>query len=682
MKNNIYFIITFLLISSGLFAQIDRSHQPKPGPSPKISLENPKEFKLKNGLEVLVVENHKLPRVTYSLRLDRVPTTEGKKAGLSELLGSMLGNGTTSIPKNKFNEEVDYLGAFIGFSSNGALARSLTQYSDRILELMADAAMHPLFTEEEFNKEKEKMIQGLKSSQKDVNSIASRVGRALVFGVHHPYGEFVTEESLNNITLDDVKSFYKSNFHPVKAYLVIVGDVDFKEVKKRVNKYFKNWERGEIKDIKVPAATPNVAKTEIDFVDVPNAVQSNISLSNNLKLSMKDPDYHAVLIANKILGGGFNGYLNMNLREKHGYTYGSYSYINDSKYISRFHTTAKVRNAVTDSAVVETIKEIKRIRTEPVDATLLKNTKAKYTGDFVLALEDPQTIAEFAMDVKIKDLPADYYSNYLKKINAVSVSDVQRAADKFFLVDHARIIVAGKGSDVLQNLEKTGLPIKYYDKYARPVKKPEYNTALPAGVTINTVIDKYINAIGGKSNLDKVKSVYFKAEAEVQPGMVLTLLLKKTAKGQFFQDVSAMGNSMNKQVFDGKKGYVVLQGQKRDMTADEIKKVLDETELFSELSYTAKGAKLMGIEDVNGEKAYKVKVSDKRTSYYSVNTGLKLKEVRTVPSGVSSIFYSDFKDVKGVKFPFKMEQQMGPQKFDFIVKEVKVNEGISDADFK
>ncbi|RUA08791.1 MAG: insulinase family protein [Flavobacteriia bacterium] len=681
MKKNIYFIIAFLLISTGLFAQIDRSHPPKPGPSPKISLDNPKEFKLSNGLEVLVVENHKLPKVTYSLRLDRVPVTEGKKAGVSGLLGSLLGNGTTSIPKDKFNEEVDFLGAYIGFSDNGAIASSLTQYSDKILELMADATMHPLFSEEEFNKDKEKMIQGLKSSEKNVNTIASRVGRALVFGVHHPFGEFITEESLNNITFDDVKALYKSNFHPAKAYLVVVGDVEFNKVKKSVEKYFKNWKKGDLKNVKVPEALPNVAKTEIDFVDVPNAVQSNISLTNKIVLHKKDPDYYAALMANEILGGGFNGYLNMNLREKHGYTYGSYSYINDSRYVARFRTTAKVRNAVTDSAVVETIKEIKRIRTEPVDADLLKNTKAKYTGNFVLALENPQTIAEFAMDIKTLNLPADYYTNYLKNINAVSVSDVKRAANKFFLVDHARIIVAGKGSEVLKNLEKTGLPIKYYDKYANPVKKPDYNSAVPAGITGKTVIQNYLKAIGGIENINKMKSIFVKAEATIQ-GMQLTMIIKKMNGNKFLQEMSAMGNVMNKTVVNGNSGYVEAQGRKKEFSADELKKFEDNLALIPELSLLKKDLKVEGIEDVDGEKAYKLKLSDERSSYYSVKTGLKLKDVQVNKNGAVESFYKDYKEVKGVKFPFILSQSMGPQKFDFIVKEIKVNEGVTDADFK
>ena len=157
MKTKIFAFLTFFLVSIVATAQIDRTKQPKPGPAPKISLEVPAEFQLKNGLTVLVVVNKKLPRVAYNLTIDNPPIIEGDKAGVASLLGSMLGNGTTTIPKDEFNDEVDFLGASLSFGSQSAFARSLSKYSDRILELMADAAINPLLTEEEFQKEKAKL---------------------------------------------------------------------------------------------------------------------------------------------------------------------------------------------------------------------------------------------------------------------------------------------------------------------------------------------------------------------------------------------------------------------------------------------------------------------------------------------------------------------------------------------
>ena len=452
MKTKISALLVLFFMTFSVSAQIDRSKQPQPGPAPKISLEKPQEFALKNGIKVLVVENHKLPRVSFSLTLDNPPVLDGDKSGVSSILAAMLGNGTTTISKDDFNNEVDFLGANISFGATSAFASSLSKYSNRILELMADAALNPLLVEEEFQKEKERLLESLKSNEKSVDAIAARVGGALSYGTNHPYGEFTTEATVNNVTFGDVLAYYQKYFNPNNAYMVVVGDVEFKAVKKEIENRFVKWTKTIDVTTALPNPTPNAQFTQINFVDMPNAVQSNINLTHNVELKMKDPDYHALLIANRILGGGFNSYLNMNLREARGYTYGARSSIDADKYVSSFSASTAVRNMVTDSAVVETLKEINRIKSEPVDAEALKNAKAKYVGDFVLALERPQTVARYALNIKTNDLPADFYETYLQKINAVTADDVMRVANKYFKPENARIIVVGKGSEVFENL--------------------------------------------------------------------------------------------------------------------------------------------------------------------------------------------------------------------------------------
>lgn len=675
------FVILFFITLS-ISAQIDRSKQPKAGPAPKITLEEPGEFELKNGLKVLVVENHKLPRVSYSLRIDNNPIFEGEIAGVTSVLGAMLGNGTTSIPKDAFNEEIDFLGASLNIGFGNGYASSLSKYSERILELMADAVINPLLTEEEFEAEKTKLIENLKNSDKNPDAIAGRVGSALSFGKEHPYGEFTTIETINNITFDNVKAYYQQYMNPTNAYLVVIGDVDFRTIEKQVKKYFKNWETGASVSSTIPKPAESLPVPQINFIDVPGATQSNISVTNNVSLKMNDPDYFSALIADEILGGGGEGYLFLNLREKHGYTYGSYSSLGANRYgMGRFSTTAKVRNAVTDSAVVETLKEIKRINNEPVDAEVLRNVKAKYTGNFVMALERPQTIANYALNIKLNNLPKDFYETYLQKVNDVTIADVQAAAKKYMRPENARVIVVGNGSEVLENLEKVGLPIRYYDKYADLTEKPEYEIEMPADMNANKVLNAYIDAIGGKANLDKVNSVYITAEAELQPGVVINLEMKKTIKNQSLQQISVMGQTQ-KQVLDGNVGYSLAQGQRKDMTEDEVKVAQVESSPFPEVNYLNGGVTLEKIEKIDGENAYKIKVDEKTSLYYSVETGLKIKEVEASEMGQSATFYSNYKDVSGIKFPFKISQTMGPRTIDFIVKEIKVNEGVTDADFE
>ncbi len=684
------YILLFILFTATVSAQVDRSVMPKPGPAPEINLEDPQSFELKNGLKVLVVENHKLPRVSIQLRIDNPPLAEGDKSGVSSLTGNLLGMGSKSISKDDFNEEVDFLGARMFFGSQSAFASSLSKYFPRILELMADASINPNFTQEEFDKEKNKLITGLKTEEKDVKAIASRVQTALAYGTDHPFGEFTTEETINNVTLGDVKNHYQNNFVPANAYLIIIGDVNLKETKALVKKHFTPWTKATPPSFSYTNPA-DALYTQLNFVDVPNAVQSEISVQNLVNLKMKDPDYLSVLMTNEILGGGGAGRLYSNLREDKGFTYGSYSGIgNDKNGPSRFRAVAAVRNAVTDSSVVEILKEIDLIRNTDVSEEELANAKAKYLGRFVMALEDPETIARYAFNIQTEGLDKDFYKSYLENISAISVTDIKNAAQKYFSADKLRIVVAGKGSEVLENLEKITLndkpvPVKYFDKFAAEVDKPNYKMAVPSDVTVGSILTKYIDAIGGKDKLAGVNAYVMNAEAEMQ-GMKLNLEMKKTDKKQFMQDVKVMGNSMSKQVLNGDSGYVVMQGQRKDMDASELEKVSVEADPFPELNYSVDTIMLEGIEDVNGQKAYKIKISDEKSAFYSIETGLKIQEVTKVEAMgqevVSTFNFGDYKEVNGILFPFTLSQSMGPQSIDFIVSEIKINEGVSDADFE
>ena len=684
------YILLFILSTATVSSQIDRSVMPKPGPAPEINLEDPQTFELKNGLKVLVVENHKLPRVSIQLRIDNPPLAEGEKSGVSSLAGSLLGKGSKSISKDDFNEEVDFLGARMFFGPQSAFASSLSKYFPRILELMADASINPNFTQEEFDKEKNKLLTGLKTEEKDVKAISSRVQTALAYGTNHPFGEFTTEETVNNVTLGDVKNYYQNNFVPANAYLIVIGDVNMKETKDLVKKYFTPWTKATPPTFSY--SNPADAQyTQINFVDVPNAVQSEITVQNLVNLKMKDADYLTVLMTNEILGGGGAGRLFLNLREDKGYTYGSYSGVGNNKYgPSRFRAVASVRNAVTDSSVVEILKEIDLIRNTDVSEEELENAKAKYMGRFVMALEDPETIARYAFNIETEGLDKDFYKNYLSNISAISVSDVRNAAQKYFSADKLRIIVAGKGSEIMENLEKitennTSIQVKYFDKFAKAVEKPDYNMAVPSDITVGSILTKYVDAIGGKAKLEGVNSYHMNAEAEMQ-GMKLNLEMKKTDKKQSMQDLKVMGNSMSKQVLNGDSGYVVVQGQRKEMDATELETASTEADPFPELNYNSDSAILEGIEDVNGQQAYKIKISDKKTAFFNTETGLKVQEIMKVEAMgqeiISTINYSDYKEVNGILFPYTISQSMGPQAIDFTVSEIKINEGVSDADFE
>ena len=685
------FILLFLISVVSVNAQLDRSKQPRAGPELSISLEVPSEFELKNGLKVLVVENHKLPRVSYSLNIDNKPFATGAKAGVESLIGSMLGNGTTTISKDDFNEEIDFLGANLNIGINGGFARTLSKYSERILELMADAAINPLLTEEEFNKEKAKLIEGLKTEEKSIDAISGRVGDALLYGAKHPYGEFVTEETINNVTFGDAVAFYEKHFNPNNAYLVIIGDVDLKTVRKQVKKYFKDWEQSIDVSTSVPAVNPNAQYTQINFVDLPNASQSSIAIKNSVDLKMNDEDYHASIITNSILGGGGEGYLFKNLREDKGYTYGAYSSLRANRYgAGSFNATAKVRNMVTDSAVVEALKEINRIKTEAVDPQMLRDTKAKYVGNFIMGLEDPQTVARYALNIKLNNLPKNFYTTYLQKINAVTADDVTRVANKYMKPENARVVIIGKGSDVLENLEKTGIPIKYYDKFANAVDKPIFSKPIPSGVTAETVVSSYFNAVGGKDKLQNINTILTNADVTIEgapykPKAVIKAMAPNKESMEMI--IEGMGTVMKK-TFDGSTGYAEQQGMKIPMTEKEIDGKKEEKGLFPELYVAVANMELESIATVEGKDAYKVKVTtgdDVSHRYYDTETGYLVRTESTSEQQgqmlTSTVDFSDYHEIDGVMLPKTLKVTNGPQILIFKTTDVKLNEGVTDADF-
>ncbi|SKB96001.1 Predicted Zn-dependent peptidase [Sphingobacterium nematocida] len=468
MKKIFIFAIAALFIQGAAAQKLDRSQKPKPGPAPIITFADPVIYKLPNGITILVVENHKLPKVSASFSIDAGPITEGAKAGVIGLLGGMLNEGTVTKTKAQFDEAVDQIGAEVSVYAGGGQAAALTRYFSDAFLLMADALRNPAFPQASFDKLKSQSLTNLKSSERSATAISGRVVNALSFGLNHPLGEFQTEQSINSIALDDVKASYKKYVTPSRGYLTFVGDIKPEAAKALAIKAFGDW-KGAVLTFPVLAKVSNPAQTEVNVVDVPSAVQSEITVTNLIDLPMSSPDYHAVLLANQILGGGADAKLFRNLREKHGFTYGAYSKTGSGRLQSRFSATASVRNEKVDSAVVEFLKEINVMRTEEVSADVLQDAKNLYNGSFALGLENPARVAGFASSILINNLPKDFYRTYLQKLNGVTAGDILRVSKKYFSHDNTRIVVVGKSDQFVPGLKKAGFMVKYYNNYAMPV---------------------------------------------------------------------------------------------------------------------------------------------------------------------------------------------------------------------
>ncbi|MEO6136670.1 MAG: pitrilysin family protein, partial [Ginsengibacter sp.] len=630
------FSLVIILLSfqiSNAQTTVDRTKPPKAGPAPVIKIKDPAIFKLNNGITVLVVENHTLPKVNAQLVIDRGPVYEGQKAGVLALLSAMMNEGTKNMSKAEFDKKIGLMGAGVSLSSTGGGVSALTRYFKPSFMIFADALKNPLFSEESFGKVQSQMITGLKADERSAPLIASRMLSALSYGKNTAFGEFETPESVQSVSLSDIKDAYKNSITPSRAYLIFTGDITVAQAKQIATDALGKWTG---KTLTFPTFPPakNLSKTEIDVIDVPSAVQAQLYVSNLITNPLSNPDYFALLLANQILGGGAEGKLFLNLREKHGFTYGSYSSIGSGRFQSLAQSNAQVRTEKVDSAVAEIIAEVKNMREGKFAQADLDLVKAKFNGSFALGMENPSLAATYALNILINNLPKDFYRTFLQKINAVTLADIKRVSQKYINADGARIIIVGKADQILPGLKRLNYPIKQSDAYGNPVEMKAATASdvkADPNITADKIVGNYLKAIGGKEALEKIKSYSANLSIDMM-GQKFSGVMKKMAPYSNLMEMTMQGQTVMKMVFDGTKGSQAQMGQSKEMSPEEIKTQMDKKGVFPQLHYADADYKIStdGTAKTNGEDTYKLKVTAPSgkvtTEYYSISTGFLLKQ--------------------------------------------------------
>ncbi len=632
---------------------------------------------MKNGLKVIVVENHKLPRVSFQVFVDVPPMMEGEFAGYANMAGQMLSKGTKTRSKSQIDESIDFLGASLTSSASGVVGSSLSRHKDKMLEVMSDVLLNPTFSTEEFEKLKKQTVSALAQDKDDPNAIAANVGAVLRNGKNHPYGEVATEKSLEKITVEKCKEFYQQYFRPNISYLIVTGDITAAEVKKLAPKYFGDWKEGEVKSTKFD--TPQrPAATQVDFVDKTGAVQSVINVTYPIDLKPGAEDAIKASVMNTVLGSYFGSRLMSNLRENKAYTYGARSSLNIDPVIGSFNANASVRNEVTDSSIVQFLAEMDRLRNETMPDTELSMVKNVMTGNFARSLESPETVARFALNTARFNLPADYYEKYLLNLSQVSTYDIKQMAAKYLSTKNAHILVVGNKDEVADKLAifSTDKKVRFYDVYGNPIE--EAGMQVPTGITAQTVLADYLNAIGG-NKLDGIKSVYLNMSASLQ-GMEMVTELSHMAPNKLDMVNSMLGNVIMESKFDGEKGMNMQMGNKSMMEGAALEDMKIDGHLFPERFYAKLGVKseLKGIEMVEGKKAYKILIEypsgSKKTHFFDLETNLKIREIEDKEGTIVTNEITSYKEVDGIKFPAVIRiTGVAPIPLMMITKEIEVN---------
>ncbi len=692
-----------LLVPTIMIAQLDRSRPPAPAPPPVVHMGEYSSFTLGNGMRVIVVENHKLPLVGVQVKFDIPPVVQGEKAGYVEMFGDMLAAGTGLRTKVQLDEEIDRLGATMVTANDGMFLSGLKKNLPGLMKIAEDVVTNSTFPDKELERIKTRYVSAVKQRKDDPDAIAEAIGRSATFGRTHPYGEVMTEQSIANIQRDHINGYYKHFFRPDAAYLVFVGDITEKEAKDLARQHFGKW--------KVPqVATQNEDGSEtvpglgivqrmgdplgpaglrrVVMVDRPGSAQSVLRVTFPLNLQPKDMRSMSAQVMNTILGGGvFNARLMQNLRESKAYTYGANSNLEIDRFNGSFTAAASVRTEVTDSAVVEIMKEMERMRNEPVTNEELELAKNYMAGAFARGLEDPRTVARFALNTYLNDLPQDHYATYLKRLEKITAADVEAAAKAFLHPDNAVIFIVGDREKIQGKLQ--GLSA---DPSARLMVLDESGEIYREQVeevtdrTAEQVVEAYLKAIGGRDAIAAIKHMYTRSRTKLG-GMNITMEQWHGPNGEFRSKTSAekMG-VLQEVIFDGERAVSISPQGREELTDIDLWDVIAGSRPVPETDPMSYAEKMMlaGIVTIyQDEKAYKVVITTKGgssiTDLYATNSDLKSRRIEQKfsmgrPMTITTD-YLDYRPVNGVKFPYLITQSGGPMgDTETKVEEIRMNE--------
>ena len=440
----------------------------------KVKLPKAEESTLKNGLRIVLLEDHKAPTFALQMVVMSGGLSDPPDArGTASFTASLLREGTQRRSSKEIAEQVDSLGASLtagaGFATptSSVSASGLVENFDQILDIFSDVVLHPSFPKEEVARFKARQLAQLQFYKSVPQLLAYATFYHAVYGDHPASYIVPTAESVQKITPEALAKFHSTFYTPNNAMLAIAGDVTMKEIVSKVEAAFGGWEKGDAPATQVPQ-TPAPEPAKVILVDRPGSVQTNL-LMGCLSIERTDSDYFPLLVMDKIVGGGPAARLFLNLREDKGYTYGAFSSFSSGKYRGLWQANSEVRTPVTDGAMHEFMSELNRIRDERVSDAELTNAKRSIVGSFALSLEQPSQLLSFIIEQKIYGLPADYWDAYPAKVDAVSAEDVQRVARKYVDLSHLQIVAVGDASTIKGPLEKYG-KVELYDENGKPVQ--------------------------------------------------------------------------------------------------------------------------------------------------------------------------------------------------------------------
>jgi zinc protease len=440
----------------------------------KVKLPKAQETTLKNGLHVVMLESHRVP--TFSMEMVLMSGGLSDPAdlrGLAAATAALLREGTAKHTSKEISEQLDTIGATLGANSglssfNTSVTTSgLVENFDQVLDLFTEVIRTPKFDPDEVKKYKDRTLAAQPFVRGQAAFLAQERLNQAIYGTHPASLTLPPAEAIKKITTADLMRFHDENYLPNNAMLAIVGDVTLKEILPKLERAFGDWQSGTLRQTSIPAA-PAQSASKIYLINRPGSVQTVFQIGV-LGIERTDPDYAAMAVMNRILGGGGSSRLFLNIREDKSYAYSVGSGFNASKFRGTFVANAPVRTEATEGALREFMNEFNRIRNEKVSPSELENAKRSIVGGFALSLENPQALLQNIVTQKLYNLPADYWDTYPQKVEAITADDVQRVAQKYIDLNHLQIVAVGDASKTRAILAKFGT-VEEYDSDGKPVR--------------------------------------------------------------------------------------------------------------------------------------------------------------------------------------------------------------------
>ena len=432
----------------------------------KVTLPKPHEADLTNGVHLIVLEDHRTPLVSFQMIIDGAGGYYDPPSlpGLAGFTASLMRQGTATKTSEQLSEQLDRLAASVGVGaglsspSASVTGSGLTNNLDTVLALMADVLLHPSFPQEEIDRYKTRTRAGLMNQRAQPQFLAQERFNQAVYGNHPAARVSPTPQAIDALTRDALVEFHKAHYLPDHAVLAVAGDITLAQAKAKAETAFSGWAKTGA-TISAPVDAAPITGSSIALIVRPGSVQTTL-LVGTQSIQRTDPDYDALTLANRTLGGPF-GRLFEHLREQKGYTYGASSGFSATRFRGAWNASTDVRTEVTDPALTDLIDEIRQMRDTPISDKELADMKRAIVAGFARTLENTDVLLSNYIDSYQYKLPADYWDTYPARIEAITAADVQRVAQKYWTPARLQIVAVGDRATVEAALKKLGAVTVY-----------------------------------------------------------------------------------------------------------------------------------------------------------------------------------------------------------------------------